>query len=194
MPSPVQFVEVPVEIRSLSSAELRTILEDHQTWLATDGKEGKKAELFCMGGPPLKEIRFDLCGQSLSSADLSQAYLTFVNFSKCDLNFARFTKSFMLRTTCRELQHAQTFSGAVLDGADLSGMNGAMAILTNASIRDANLIRVILLKANLVVANFEGANLSGALLCEANLSDTRFTNASFDGATLTSAVRKRGLS
>ena len=91
-------------MRKVSREELKKILADHQLWLETDGKKGKKADL----------AETDLQGTNLQGADLFDA-----NLQGADLRSAN-------------LQGADLWS-ANLQGADLTGADLQGADLTNAT-------------------------------------------------------------
>jgi len=87
------------KLRVVSEEELKQILAGHETWLETDGKEGKQAGL----------SRTDLFCANLQGADLAGA-----NLQGADLWFAN-------------LQGA-LLQGAKLQGADLTDANLTKAI------------------------------------------------------------------
>ena len=90
-------------------------------------------------------------GCNLHSADLTGAYLEYVNIGYGMLRYARLLKA---RLTC-----------ATLISCDLSYAN-----IENGCLFAANLKNTSLISANLSLANFVNANLAGAWLRDANLT------------------------
>ena len=135
-------------MKKITEEELKTILEQHNLWLDSDGEKGKRANLTDM---------------DLSYMDLSIMNLTRVDFTNANLSHAN------LR--CANLYRA------ILRRADLSGANLSYTDLIDADLTDADLTGVDLSGANLTCANLTRANLtcanlSGADLELANLTDT----------------------
>jgi hypothetical protein len=87
----------------ITEGELRIILEKHNKWLNSEGKDGERANLH----------RADLSNAFLSQADLSDADL-----SEANLSFARLRKA--------------NLSNAFLDEANLSNANLHGSDLSNA--------------------------------------------------------------
>ncbi len=67
-------------MRDITDGELNKILKKHEIWIATDWKEGEKADLSYanLSGANLSGIR--LCEANLCSADLSSADLRKTDF------------------------------------------------------------------------------------------------------------------
>ncbi len=142
----------------MKQAELTTILNDHQKWLAGTG--GKRANL----------SDADLSGTDLSGTDLRRAGLNGANLRSADLNGAD------LR--CANL------SDADLSDADLGFANLGFANLNDADLRRADLRRTDLRRADLRGANLSDADLSFANLNDADLSDTDLRCANLSDADL----------
>jgi len=118
--------------------ELEKILDDHTRWLASDGKQGVRADL---RKAILQEA--DLHGLNLQGADLEEAHLSV---------------------------------------ADLMGTN----------LRLANLQRADLWMADVKDANLQGAQLQGANLAEVtNLTQKQIDSAIIDAATILPAGIRR---
>ena len=139
-------------MKTISSAELKTILENHRHWLAEDcdGWEAMCANLndaiLSYANLHYANLRdADLSYANLRDADLSYADLSYADLSYADLRFA-------------------SIRGANLKGVDLS-----YADLSCADLRCANLSYANLSNANLSYANLSNANLSNANLSNANL-------------------------
>ena len=123
--------------------QLKKVLDDHQLWLETEGKEGKQANL---SGADLRETNLretDLRGANLSGADLRGADLREADLRGADLRGADLRGADLREADLREAD----LSGANLRGADLRG-----ADLSGADLRGADLSE----------ANLRGADLSGA--------------------------------
>ena len=107
-------------MRTISSEELKTILENHRHWLAEDCDGW---EVMCA----------DLSHAILSGADLSHANLHYADLCNADLSCADLSCADLSRADLRnaDLSHAN-LSGANLSCADLSGANLSRAAMTEA--------------------------------------------------------------
>jgi len=150
----------------MEASKLKEILEQHQLWVSTKGKQGERANL----------TDANLTGANLYDANLRDANLTRAILTGADLYRA------ILRGA--DLRGAN-LSGADLTGADLTGANLTGANLTGAgaNLRGANLSYANLEGADLEGADLEGANLRGAILpdiswiipgCLAQLNEIRY--------------------
>lgn len=92
------------KLKKISGQELQKILDNHKKWLATDGKEGEKADF---DNTFLADV--DFSGFDLRYADFREAYLLRVKFCKANLRSARFRHAY--------LAYAD-FEGANLSNAD----------------------------------------------------------------------------
>ena len=95
--------------RKLAPDELQRILDEHREWVASDGKEGERADLHWS----------DLEGAHLDGANLQGAVLIGANLQG----------AFLLRANLQ---------GAYLDGANLQGARLSFANLQGADLRGAN--------------------------------------------------------
>ncbi len=138
-------------MKKITKEELKTILEQHELWLDSNEKEGKRA---------------DLSGANLSGANLSYANLFGVNLTSANLSGA-------------DLTRANLF-GVNLTSADLSSANLSYTYLTGANLTRANLSGADLRRANLYSANLYGANLTGADLRRAELTYADLTDTILD--------------
>ena len=102
-PAPDAAQEEGAKFRKVSEEELKRILEAHETWVETDGKEGMQANL----------RRTDLQKAGLRNANLRGADLQGAKLQEADLRRAK-------------------LQGANLLGADLQGANLTGADLTKA--------------------------------------------------------------
>ncbi len=121
--------------RKVSRDELRRILEAHEKWAQSDGKEGEQADL-CL-------------------ADLHEAYPSHANLEEADLRGANLQQASLYGANLQEAN----LTSANLQGADLSG-----AKLQGAKLWAAKLQRAILWSADLQKADLSGANLQGTEL------------------------------
>ena len=104
---------VTIVFAVLDASELVFLLRQHATWIASGGRNGKRAKL----------ARVDLSGRDLSG----------VNLAAADLEFA-----VLVGTTLRNaLLAAANLQGANLIRADLMGAELRGANLRNANLRDA---------------------------------------------------------
>ena len=147
-------------MRKFTQAELDKIIENHQHWLKKDCDNSEK-------------MKANFNNVDLSDADLRNANLSYVNFSKANL------------------RHAD-LSDADLRGADLSNTNLSNAKLIDASfiganLNDTDLHNTDLSNANLSCVHFIGANLKGANLRYADLSDANLSDANLSDANLRDA-------
>ena len=113
------------------------IIEQHALWLATDGKEGSRANL----------TRANLYGVSLTHANLTHANLFGANLSRVNLDGVNL--------------YGANLNGANLEGANLFSTNLDWANLNGANLTHANLTRANLTHANLTHANLNYAKLEG---------------------------------
>ena len=119
-----------IELGTISQSELTRILEKHQKWLETDGKEGERANLsnlYLVGldfrGSDLRRAilrNSDLSGVNLACADLNQADLRGAELAGADLsdadltNVKSLTEPQLSRTDLSNAklpQHLDTFDG-----------------------------------------------------------------------------------
>ncbi len=113
-------------------AEVAFVLAAHQLWLETDGREGKRAELYgadvreCLDeGADLRDATLRRCnlsglslkGANLERADLSGADLRGVNFTGANMKEARL---FNADLEGADLRGAKVLKSAQLCGCDLS--------------------------------------------------------------------------
>ena len=139
--------------------------------------------------------RADLSGANLSQSSLTKADLRGVNFRGANLTGADLSDARM------EMKKAGRGAPRVQVGARLYPAlraNLSHALLTQAKLREANLVGadlsgaqlqgVDLTRANLSYANLQGVELTGATLTEAALLGANLQGADLTGATLTWAI------
>jgi len=139
--------------------EIKKILNEHELWLTSDKKEGKRA---------------DLQGAKLRGANLQEANLGKANLVQADLRQA-------------DLQGGY-FRGADFRGANLQEANLIKADLRGTESKNINLQGANLYRANLRGANLEEANLREVNFEEANLRETYLDKAILEKANLTSII------
>jgi uncharacterized protein YjbI with pentapeptide repeats len=128
--------------------ELRRFLEQHEEWLDTHGRSGKRADLH----------QTNLSGLPLSGRRLSRANLRGASLRKADLRGADLSRA--------DLSDAD-LSDADLQGADLSEAN-----LQEAELRGAKLCNAVLQDADLTGAvGLLAERLAGAKVCGAQLPE-----------------------
>lgn len=119
----------------MKQEELNEILKEHQLWLDSDGKKGKKADLIYVD-----LCKLDLSFANLKRANLYDAALVDVNLRSANLRYANLM---FANLGYANLSRAD-LSGANLSSADLSGADLRDAILSNANLRSANLDNTLL--------------------------------------------------
>ncbi len=123
----------------MNSQQLQQILEAHQLWLRSNGKEGKRAELSgaAFNDPTLSPVlecanfeRAGLNGVAFGNSDLTDA-----NFGRAELRRADFGEATLRRTNFREadlqnanLEGAKSLLSTQLAGADVAGAKLPQAI------------------------------------------------------------------
>jgi uncharacterized protein YjbI with pentapeptide repeats len=143
-------------------SELPEILKDHQLWLSSGGKEGKRAVL--------------------NGADFGDADLTDANFQRAELRRANFGRAVLRRTNLREadLQNANLEETNFLLSAQLAGADVAGAKLPEA-IGDFEGLKIIA-EATSNAQKLFIAMLGGCLYCWLTTGTTK------DAALLTNSA------
>jgi uncharacterized protein YjbI with pentapeptide repeats len=161
--------------REFTPGRLQETLEDHERWVRSRGRDGKRAELFeaALGRASLRNAL--LTEANLQGADLEQAFLTGARLQGADLQRASLRGADLQRAALHRanLQGADCFEanleGAGLYEANLQAVNFLAANLQHADLQRASLQRAFLKEANLQEAELQGANLQGANLQQADL-------------------------
>ena len=164
----------------INGRSLNDILDLHELFLISNGKEGERANL---EGVNLEDV-------NLEGVNLKRANLTDANLIGANLKYANLEDDDLI--------------GACLEGVNLRHANLKDACLYNACLKDGNLDCANLIGANLKYANLEDADLVGAnLKCaclynacligaclynacleDANLEDANLEEANLEGANL----------
>jgi len=158
--------------------ELKSVLDEHQEWIKSDGKKGKRADL---SGADLEGVDFHeffpdgiilvkaiLQGARLNGARLDDADLSDVNLSRASLNNARMERSNF---------HRADLSDAYIQHADLAEAELVETRLSRANLERANLTDTMLKRADLDGADLKEAQLLRATAHEVNLQDADLTGA-----------------
>lgn len=162
---------------NLSHADLSRAMLDRATIVGADFSGAELSNALIRLPHAVSSVAFDRAsspiffGANLSSARLV-ARLDGADFRNARLaraNLAPYGDTTQNTLTRRSVMIACDFSGAMLEGANLSE-----AILRFSNFQNANLTR----------ANLSGADLTMANLSGADLSDANIANANFDGANL----------
>ncbi len=101
------------ELRKISPDELKKILEGHQRWLESEGKEGRRANLGLA----------NLQNADLSGANLQEAFLAEANLRNADLGRGNLRKADLGRGNLRKADLGR----ADLQGANLNAAPGLTA-------------------------------------------------------------------
>jgi len=183
--------ETQTENRKISKEELKKILEEHEKWLESDRKRGKRADLHetnlqkvdLLGANLKKAILYgaNLRKANLHGADLQDVYLSNANLEKCSLQEANLKLANLYDANLQKaglgkanLQSAKLL-GADLQKADLAWANLKKADLSKVDMRKISLEYVQeLSEANLQYANLEGATgLLGNEFAQADVTGTK---------------------
>jgi len=121
------------ELRKISPDELKKILEDHWTWVESEGKKGGKADLSKANLQEADLFGANLQGAVLSDANLQEAFLQEANLQKAVLSRANLQEAGLLRANLRE------------------------ANLLEANLQKASLFLLNLQEVNLIFANLQQA-------------------------------------
>ncbi len=154
-----------------------SMLEKHQLWLLSGGKEGKQAVFtgYDLSGldADYAEARYivpPFWEKNLSKIDLSYSNLSGLYFREVNLSQADFRGA--------NLKNAH-FYQATLYKADFSGADISEAYIEESSLNQANLTKTDLSKTRIAYSHLEDANLQ-----DANCRETNFQRAQLRGANL----------
>jgi uncharacterized protein YjbI with pentapeptide repeats len=143
------------EYREISKERLEQILDDHEKWLSSDGKEGRNAELM---GYDLRKANF--FGRNLRKIFIQSSDLTNQNFTDLNLRESLFLK------------------------VNLSGANFYNSDLTGAIFQLSDLSNAVLWRAKVTDANLTDVNLRNSkLISIEGLSTAKIQHSDFRGAT-----------
>lgn len=144
----------------MTQEQLASIVDAHQDWLQSDGKEGKKA-------------------------NFKAQYLDGLSLDRLDLRYADFQNARFYNTTMRWTDVSFGFFwGADMPNADLIGIKFHGAKMMEVNMRFAYLHGSDLSETNLTYGFLQGAHLNGADLRGAKLEGTYLTDADLREANL----------
>lgn len=162
-----------------------SMLEDHQLWLSSGGKEGKQAVFtgYDLSGldSDYAEARYivpPFWEKNLSKIDLSYSNLSGLYFREVNLSQADFRGANLKNTH---------FYWATLFDADFSGADISEANIEESSLVQANLTKADLFKTGITYSYLENANLQDANCQETNFRSTQLQGANLHGANFHSA-------
>ena len=152
-------------MEKIDQETLFIILKEHQLWLESNGRNGKKADL-----SNKNLIGADLEGANLRGANLRGANLIGANLREANLIEAYLIGAYLIGANLREASLIEaSLIEANLREANLRGANLKGAYLRGANLRGANLEGAYLERANLIGADLEGTNLNTQFLGSADL-------------------------
>lgn len=183
-------------------SELSEIILQHQQWLSSGKRTGKRADLSGANLDGAKLANTDLSGAilrsaSLVNADLSCGKFVHADFNDANLAGANFSGSSLLLSD---------FTGADMHRANLSktsalAKDSSHPIKRGPRFTDANLEDSNLSQSYCFASDFTGANLAGSCLHSANLAQANFNGAdlsdlnmsasNLQGASMQSSLLKR---
>jgi len=171
--------------------ELHEILEQHQKWLDSNGKKGKKADL---KGADLSNsllYKANLVSANLENCNLKTSSLKWANLERANLEGAILEDCELWETkfTRANLKGAN-LNDSVIHYADLREANLEQASLNKSTLEYARLDRANLVNAKLIRTYFGYASLKAADLKGANLNKANFMNATLEGTNLSGANLK----
>ena len=158
----------------ISQVVFDEILRQHNEWLISDGKEGRRANLHSLD---LRHIVF-------GDANLQQSNMRATIVSGVDLSRAILVEADLTEATLEGVRAI----GANWSRINLSNVNLTNANLAQTNLSYANLFRTNLFSANLEETNLENANLRDAIMANANFSNAYLKDAVCRGADLTQTI------
>jgi len=177
--------------RSGIRAKFAEVLAEHQRWIDSNGREGRRAEL---EGADLRGMRLGAAA-NLRRADLRRAHLEGANLAGADLSGAQANgahfEGAILEDLVADQHELNCFEGASFHGAVLSGARLQSPDLTGAILLGAALPSARLENAELTGADLRGVDLTGAISAGASLRYARLGGARLTAADLGVASLKR---
>ena len=159
----------------INGRSLKDILDLHELFLNTRGKEGERANLrdAYLEGVNLEDV-------NLQGANLKYANLKYTNLEGANLKHTNLERANLTGVNLKDVD---------LEGANLRYANLKDANLYNTYLKDADLYNANLYNANLGGANLEGSYLIGANLFRAKLVGANLENVIYDHTTLFYALQ-----
>lgn len=149
----------------LSNDDLQRIIAEHQRYKATDGKQGRQADLSVY---TIED--FDFSGLDLSEIHAQSSIFTRCRFIGCDLYAVDFSNSslrdadFSNSTLAKASFYEVDARGARFDHAKMSQVEFIKSDLRGASFRDADLSSYIISECDTTDTNFEGTPVEAEML------------------------------
>ena len=163
--------ESQVKYREISEDELKQIIEEHEKWVESGEKEGKKANLKVTNLQKANLALANLQQAILREANLQDAFLEEINLQQAILRKANLQEAYLVRANMQKAQLGET---------NLQRANLMEANLKNADLSRAGMQKTVLdgikglASANLQYANFEGATgLLGNEFVQADVTGTK---------------------
>ena len=179
--------ETQPKYRDISEEELKQILEEHEKWVSSGEKEGRKANLAEVNLQNSNLEGVNLQKANLNRADLQEAFLNEANLKQANLNGTNLQSASLFKAN---LQEAKLYS-ANLQNANLPEANMHGALLRQANLYVADFMKANMEKADLRESNMRGANLKQSNLKEADLEETELHDANLSKANLQKANLNR---
>jgi len=154
--------------------DVGAVIEQHGLWIASNGKQGAKANL---EGMSLSGV--SLSGQNLAKANMRGTDLSNADLSHCVLIDADMRNAILSQTVLNQAQMA----GAKIRHADLQFAQLADAGLQGSDFAGADMRGAVLTGADLSGANLLGVDLRGADVTGINLSQKQLDRARGDHTT-----------
>lgn len=172
--------------------DMDVMREEHAKWLASGGRDGRRAILRKM---ELADV--DLSASQLASASLRGLVLRRVDLSHADLQACDLSETVMedVNLTGANLSAAQLtdaqWSRVTLDTATLAGAEAIALIAQECSFAGAGMQAINLREAQFARCDFSRAVLTGAALRGASVEDTSFIQADLADAECREASFRR---
>jgi len=172
--------ETQTEYREISDEELKKILEDHNKWLESDGKEGEKADLkrANLQGANLRNVNLqkaelteaNLQGANLAQANLKDASLGNANLQEANIALANLQAYLVGANLQKAKIYLSKLQSAYLVAADLNESDLSQSKMQNAILDNVKGLST----ANIKYANLEGATgLLGNEFAQTDVTGTK---------------------
>ncbi len=152
---------------TISPAELKKVINEHERWMNSSGRSGKRADL-CGIDLSVEDCKELLCDVALPCAELRGAQLCSLSLEKAVLREADIRDADLSGSCLAGASLASAdLRGASLKNARFSGLQDESADLTDADLRDTDLSDARLTAViGLRTSDLGGANVSNAKLPE----------------------------
>ena len=162
--------------------KLNELLDQHETWLKSEGKKGKRLDL----------RQEDLSGLDFSGRRLSRALLSHSNLTRCEMQGVDLTDAELFHVTFdyANLQKAK-MARTMLDEASLRGANLKDADLHESSLDDAVFQYALIERADFSGCSGQGADFRYTDGYEARFDASQLKTTDFTGSRLSRKIIKR---